>query len=104
MGGKGASCWVNDLIRQEGADSAPRRAVGLDQEYSRVSCRKPRDLGKRRRGGGGGCVWTGQWEGLAGLCLELRFSPGNRRPGHQLRRRMRGLRERRYGKVGALMH
>lgn len=56
MGGKEASCWVNDLIRQEGADSVPRRVVGLDQEHSRVSCRKPRDLGKLRRGGGGVCV------------------------------------------------
>lgn len=55
-------------------------------------------------GAGVGCVWTGQWECLAGLCLELRFSPGNRRPGRQLRRKMRGLRERRYGKVGGLMH
>lgn len=34
----------------------PRRVVGLDQEHSRVSCRKPRDLGKLRRGGGGVCV------------------------------------------------
>ena len=55
-------------------------------------------------GAGVGYVWTRQWECLAGLCLELLFSPGNRRPGRQLRWRMRGLRERRYGKVGALMH